>query len=69
MRTCHLHIGDRIEANVRGVSFKATIVGTPPGLLAIDPDQPKRVTHRFVKARQVVRKLEAQQKLGAGRPA
>lgn len=65
MLTSQLNIGDRIEANVRGVSFKGTIAGKPPGPLAINPDEPKRFTWRFVTARQVVRKLEAQQKLEA----
>ncbi len=60
MLTSQLHIGDRIEANVRGVSFKATITGRPQGLLAIEPDEPHRYTWRFVTARQVVKKLEAQ---------
>lgn len=64
MRSDVIHIGDRIEVNVRGVSFKAMIVGKPPGPLAIKPDEPQHYSWRFVTARQVVRKLEAQQKLG-----
>jgi len=63
MRTDTLQIGDRIEANVRGVSFTATITSMPPGLLGVEPDEPSRYTWRFVSARQVVRKIEAQQKL------
>jgi hypothetical protein len=64
MRTDSLDTGDRIEANVRGVHFKATITGKPPGLLAIDPDEPKRYSWRFVSARQVVAKVESQERLG-----
>lgn len=65
MRSSTLHIGDRIEANVRGVSFTATVTGKPPGLLAIEPEEPQRFTWRFVSPRQVVQKLEVQEKLGA----
>jgi len=64
--TSQLHRGDRIEANVRGVSFKATITGKRPGLpLAVMPDEPGRYTWRILSPREVVRKLDAQQKLGA----
>jgi hypothetical protein len=59
-----LHIGDPIEVNIRGVHFKATITGKPPGLLAIMPEEPQRYTWRFVSARQVVKKLEPQERLG-----
>ena len=65
MLTSQLDIGDRIEANVRGVHFKATITGKPPGLLAIEPDNVKRYSWRFVTARQVVKKLETQERLEA----
>ncbi len=66
MLTSQLYIGDRIEANVKGVSFTATIVGrSPDGLfLKIEPDDPKRYTWRFLTARKVVKKLEAQGRLG-----
>ena len=66
METRTLHTGDHIEANVRGVSFKAIIVGrSPDGLFfKIEPDEPKRYTWRFITARRVVKKLEAQERLG-----
>lgn len=63
METRTLNTGDHIEANVRGVHFKATITGKAPGLLAIAPDEPSRFTWRFVTARQVVKKLETQERL------
>lgn len=66
METRTLHIGDHIEANIRGVHFKARIVGKPPGLLAILPKEPQRYSWRFVTARQVVKKLETQERLGVG---
>jgi len=66
MRTNILHTGDRIEAKVRGVSFTATITGKRPGLpLAVMPDEPSRYTWRTLSPREVVRKFEAQQGLGA----
>lgn len=64
METRTLNEGDRIEANVRGVSFTATITSKPPGMLGIEPDEPKRFSWRFVTPRQVVKKLEAQEMLG-----
>ena len=63
MLTSQLHTGDHIEANVRGVHFEARIVGKPPGPLAILPKEPQRYSWRFVTARQVVKKLEAQERL------
>jgi len=66
MDTSKLQIGDHIEANVKGVSFKATFVGRRPGgLLRIEPNDPKRYSWRFIKARHAVKKLEVQERLGA----
>jgi hypothetical protein len=61
--TSQLHKGDRIEANVRGVSFIATITSKLPGSLGIEPDEPKRFSWRFVTPREVVRWLDRQERL------
>lgn len=64
MLSSQLRIGDPVEVNVRGVHFEARIAGKPPGLLAILPKEPQRYSWRFVTARQVVGKLEGQERLG-----
>jgi hypothetical protein len=62
-RTSKLQLGDRVEANIRGISFTGTITSKLPGSLGIEPDEPKRFSWRFVTPRQVVRRLDRQERL------
>jgi len=60
--TTKLQLGDQVECNVRGVPFVATISGKrdcASGYIPITPKHPQRATHRFVKPRQIVKKLES----------
>lgn len=57
METRSLKHGDRIEVDVRGVRFPATVQSKAPGLIGIEPENRERYTWRFVPPRRVVRKL------------
>jgi len=67
MDTSKLQPGDRIEANVRGQRFTATITNRHPHQgFGIEPDDPKHVTYRFVKFSQVAERLDQKERLGVG---
>lgn len=64
MDTSRLHPGDRLQANVRGLPFTCTLEKKEPTrLLKVQDPDPSWVTYRFLKPRQVVRKLEGQERL------
>lgn len=63
MKSADLHPGDRVEVNVRGRVFRATVRELGDGGVGIDPEEPKRITHRQVSIRQVTRKLRMQERL------
>lgn len=62
METRFLQKGDLIECSVKGVTFKATVEAFgKPGTLKVKPSEPW-VTWRWVRSRQVVQKLESQER-------
>jgi hypothetical protein len=67
VRTINLHPGDVVEASVQGRKFLARVVGPGEGLaigtvkVAPVEDWP---TWRFLRPRQIVRKVERQERLG-----
>jgi hypothetical protein len=66
MDTRSLKVGDRIRCNVRGQIFTARYLGyslTRLGGHRIDDPDPKSVTYREVTARQIVGKVEGQERL------
>lgn len=70
MNTRFLMAGDLVECEVKGVTFTATIEAFGlPGQLKVKPTE-SWVTWRWVRSRQVTKKLEGQQQIaavGAGR--
>lgn len=71
MDTRSLKVGDRVYCNVRGQVFTATFGephGTspsPPRYPIYDPS-PKSITYRHVTSRQIVGKVEGQERLEVG---
>jgi len=69
VRTASLRPGDVVEARVQGKAFFARFVGAGEGLavgtLKVEPveDWP---TWRFLRPRQIIRKVERQERLGVG---
>lgn len=63
MRLAELNPGDLIEANVRGVKFRATVERVNRGLAKIEPAEPSRYSWRFLGPRQIVRKVGTQERL------
>jgi hypothetical protein len=67
VNTSRLHPGDVVEARVQGKIFQARVVGAGEGLavgtIKVAPveDWP---TWRFLRPRQIVRKVELQERLG-----
>ena len=60
MDTSMLVPGDRVECNVLGNVFPATIRDRVPYQgFHVDPDDPKRITYRFVRRANIVKKLES----------
>lgn len=67
MNTRSLKPGERIRCNVRGQVFTARFMGhslSSPGTFKVDSPDPQSVTYRHVTARQIVAKLEGQERLG-----
>lgn len=64
MRMASLKEGDTVEVNVRGQKFKATIRSKNQGLLRIDPDDAGRITFRFARPHQIVKRIELPGRLG-----
>jgi hypothetical protein len=63
MNTSCLHPGDHIKANVRGQHFEAEVVAKEKrGLVKVEPIEPWP-TWRFLTARQIVGKVERQERL------
>jgi len=56
--TSKLMAGDRVECNVLGNVFAATIRSRVPYRgFHVDPDNPQRISYRFVRRGQIVKKL------------
>lgn len=64
MKLAVLRPGDLVEVNVRGLKFEATFVRVDELDRAVIEPTSSRITYRRVTARQVVRKVETQQRLG-----
>lgn len=67
METRSLKPGERIRCNVRGQVFTARYLGpspSSPGTFKVDDPNPKSVTYRHVTARQIIGKVEGQERLG-----
>ena len=63
METRFLKAGDLIECEVKGTKFQATIEAFgKPGWVKIKPVEPW-ATWRWIRSRQIVKKLEAQERL------
>lgn len=60
MRASSLRPGDRVEVDVRGVTFTATIEEAEPRAYVRLKDPSPYVTWKFVKPGRVKRKLETQ---------
>lgn len=69
METRTLKVGERIRCGVRGQKFTATFRGesySSPGVFLVDDPNPKSVTYRHVTARQILGKVEGQERLEVG---
>lgn len=69
MQTRVLNVGDRIRCDVRGQKFTATFRGesyASPGIFLVDGPNPSSVTYRHVTARQILGKVEGQDRLEVG---
>ena len=58
MQSRQIHIGQRYEIDVKGTVFAATVRSKAPRLIAITPDNPKRITWRNVPPQMFRRKLK-----------
>ena len=63
MQSRAFDIGDRVEVDVKGVRFPATVRSKVHGLVGIEPEEPKRYSWRTVTPRLIVRVLERQGRL------
>lgn len=64
MRLSALSPGDLVAVNVRGISFEARFVRVDDLDRAVIEPLSSRITYRRVTARQVVRRIETQQRMG-----
>lgn len=65
METRLLNPGDRIEANVRGIPFVATLdCKVHSGLFRIKDPDAERITYRHLTPREILRKLDPQERGG-----
>lgn len=63
MDTSTLTPGDRVEVNIKGIPFTATFKGrSHHGLYLTDEPDPARITYRLVTSREILRKLDPQEK-------
>ena len=64
MNTRFLKAGDLIECEVKGTRFTATIEAFgKPGWIKVQPSE-SWATWRWIRSRQIVKKLERQERLG-----